>query len=44
MLADRLPAEQAHEWGLVNRVVDDADLMTEALAIAERLATSCGRS
>ncbi len=38
MLADRLPAEQAHEWGLVNRVVDDADLMTEALAIAERLA------
>ena len=38
MLAERLPAEQAHEWGLVNRVVDDADLMPEALGIATRLA------
>jgi len=38
MLADRLPAETALEWGLVNRVVDDAKLMDEALNVAERLA------
>lgn len=38
MLAERLPAETAREWGLINRVVDDGDLMTEALAIAGKLA------
>ena len=37
MLAERLPAEQAAEWGLINKVVDDEDLMTEALAVAKRL-------
>ncbi|MGI9321942.1 MAG: enoyl-CoA hydratase-related protein, partial [Pseudomonadales bacterium] len=38
MLAERLPAETAAEWGLVNRVVEDADLMGEAMGMAERLA------
>jgi 2-(1,2-epoxy-1,2-dihydrophenyl)acetyl-CoA isomerase len=39
MLAERLPAEQAHEWGLVNRVYDDTDaLMDGAMGIAKRLA------
>jgi 2-(1,2-epoxy-1,2-dihydrophenyl)acetyl-CoA isomerase len=38
MLGDRLPAEKAAEWGLIWAAVDDASLMTEARAIAERLA------
>ncbi|MDA0789782.1 MAG: enoyl-CoA hydratase/isomerase [Proteobacteria bacterium] len=38
LLAERLPAQQALEWGLVNRVVEDEELMTEAMALAERLA------
>lgn len=38
MLAERLPAEKALEWGLVNRVVDVAELMTEAHAVAKKLA------
>jgi len=38
LLAERLPAETALAWGLVNRVVDDADLAHEALTVAARLA------
>ena len=39
LLAERLPAEQAESWGLVNRVYDDADaLMAGALEIAAKLA------
>jgi 2-(1,2-epoxy-1,2-dihydrophenyl)acetyl-CoA isomerase len=38
MLGDRLPAEKAAEWGLIWAAVDDANLMREARAIAERLA------
>jgi len=39
MLAERLPAERALEWGLVNRLFDDNDaLMNGALAIARQLA------
>lgn len=38
LLAERLPAETAYEWGLVNRLVDDDKLMDEALAIANKLA------
>ena len=37
LLAERLPAEQALEWGLVNRVVEDDKLITEAMSYAERL-------
>lgn len=38
LLAEKLPAERALEWGLINRVVDDAALMSEATALARRLA------
>ena len=38
LLGERLPAKQALEWGLINRVVPDDQLMTEALALAQRLA------
>ena len=38
LLAERLPARQALEWGLVNRVVADEALMDEAMGIATRLA------
>ena len=38
LLAERLPAETALEWGMVNRVVDDAQLMPVAMEFAERLA------
>jgi 2-(1,2-epoxy-1,2-dihydrophenyl)acetyl-CoA isomerase len=38
LLADRLPAAKAFEWGLVNRVVPDAKLEEESLALATTLA------
>jgi 2-(1,2-epoxy-1,2-dihydrophenyl)acetyl-CoA isomerase len=38
MLGDRVPAEQALEWGLISRVVDDEALESEAAALAVRLA------
>ena len=39
LLAERLPAEQAQEWGLVNRVYDDQEaLMSGAMEVANRLA------
>lgn len=39
LLAERLPAEKAFEWGIVNRLYDDpAALMTGAREIAGRLA------
>ena len=38
LLAEKLPAEKALEWGLINRVCDDAALMDEALKLATRLA------
>lgn len=37
MLGEKLSAEKALEWGLINRVVDDGALMTEARALAEKL-------
>ncbi len=36
---DKLPAEEAERIGLIWRCVDDAALMTEAMALAQRLAT-----
>ncbi len=39
MLGDRLSAEQAADWGLIWRCVDDADLMDEARKLARHLAT-----
>lgn len=38
LLADRLPAQKALEWGLVNAVVPDDELENRALAMAETLA------
>ncbi len=39
MLAERLPAEQAHEWGIVNRLYDDNDaLLDGAMQVANQLA------
>lgn len=38
LLAERLPAEKALEWGLINRVVEDDELMEAGLAMATRLA------
>jgi len=38
MLGERIPAEKAAEWGMIARVVDDAELMGEASALATRLA------
>jgi 2-(1,2-epoxy-1,2-dihydrophenyl)acetyl-CoA isomerase len=39
LLGDRLPAKTALEWGLVNRCVPDAELMSTAMEFAKALAT-----
>ncbi len=39
LLGEPLEAEQAADWGLIWRVVDDDQLMPEATALARRLAT-----
>jgi len=44
LLAERLPAETALAWGMINRVVDDAALMDEAMGLARRLATGPTRA
>jgi 2-(1,2-epoxy-1,2-dihydrophenyl)acetyl-CoA isomerase len=44
MLGERLSAERALEWGLINRVVPDERLMAEAAALARRLASGPTRS
>ena len=38
MLGERISAEQAAQWGMIARVVEDADLVVEASALAARLA------
>ena len=38
LLGEKIPAEKAAEWGLIYKYVEDADLMTEAKALAARLA------
>ncbi len=38
LLAERLPAEKALEWGMINRVFEDDQLMDEALKMARDLA------
>ena len=44
MLGDRLPAADALQWGLINRVVADARLEQEVMVIAARLAAGPTRS
>ncbi len=39
MLGERLPASQALDWGLINRVWTDAELMPKAEELVSRLAT-----
>lgn len=38
LLAERLPADKALEWGLINRMEDDDTLMAKAVEIASALA------
>lgn len=38
LLGERISAEKAVEWGMISRVVDDAGLLGEGVALAERLA------
>ncbi|SHN49980.1 enoyl-CoA hydratase-related protein [Erythrobacter sanguineus] len=38
MLGEKISGEQAEEWGLIYKCVNDAELMTEARALAEKLA------
>ena len=38
MLGERIPAQTAADWGMIYQVVDDADLMTTANALATKLA------
>jgi 2-(1,2-epoxy-1,2-dihydrophenyl)acetyl-CoA isomerase len=44
MLGERLPAAQALEWGLINRVVADADFQAQVAALGARLAGGPTRS
>jgi 2-(1,2-epoxy-1,2-dihydrophenyl)acetyl-CoA isomerase len=44
MLGERLPAARALEWGLINRVVPDEQLLEEVGSLAARLAAGPTRS
>jgi 2-(1,2-epoxy-1,2-dihydrophenyl)acetyl-CoA isomerase len=44
LLGERLPAERALDWGLINRVVPDEDLGTEVATLAARMAAGPTRS
>ena len=39
MLGPKVSAEQAEAWGMIWQVVDDEELMTTALGLAEQMAT-----
>ena len=44
MLGERIGARQALEWGLINRVVPDADFADDVAALRDRLAAGPTRS
>ena len=44
LLAEKIPAEKAHGWGLVTRVVDDEAVDATAMEIAEKLAAGPSRA
>lgn len=44
LLGERIPAAKALEWGMVNRVVADDDVMTSALTLAKQLASGPTKS
>ena len=39
LLADKVPAAQAAEWGMIWKVVDDAQLLPESKSLCEKLAS-----
>ena len=39
LFGDKVPADKALEWGMVNRIVADDALMSTAMEMAEKLAT-----
>lgn len=44
LLAEKLPAEKAFEWGLVTRLADDDAVEAEAMTIAQKLAAGPTRA
>jgi 2-(1,2-epoxy-1,2-dihydrophenyl)acetyl-CoA isomerase len=44
MLGERVPAEKAEQWGLIYRVVEDAELTATTAALAKRLAAGPSRT
>lgn len=38
LLGERIPAAKALDWGMINRVYEDSELMNEAIKIAKQLA------
>lgn len=44
MLGERISAEQAHEWGMIYAVVDDAELDAEVARITTILKTTSGQA
>ena len=44
MLGERIGADQAENWGLIWKAVDDAELLPQARALAERLAAGPTRA
>ncbi len=44
LLGERIPAAKAFEWGMVNRVVADDDVMPTALTLAKQLAAGPTKS
>ena len=44
LLGERLPAETAKDWGLINRVYPDGEFEAEANALLDRLAAGATRS
>jgi len=37
LTGDRITAAQAHNWGLINKIVPAAELIPEAMKLAERI-------
>ncbi len=44
LLGERIAADKAESWGLIHKAVDDAELMPQAMALAERLAAGPTRA
>lgn len=44
LLAERIPAEQAHAWGLVTRLVEDDQVDATAMELAQKLAAGPTRT